>query len=95
MKKMTEESSYALRQLEDAVEDALQSDCTPEEIYGVIRSVSMRKMLYHKACARGANELLDLMNGVDNDIHDSKNWPDYTELPESKDPWGNIKATKR
>jgi|TARA_B100000035_G_scaffold204878_1_gene175172 hypothetical protein len=74
---MTEESSYALRQLEDAVEDALESDCTPDEIYSVIRTVARRKMLYYRACAKGAGNLLDLMNGLEN----RKNWVDYTELP--------------
>ena len=90
--------SYSLTNLEDAIEDALTSDCTPEEIYDTIRTTLRRNLTYHRICVRTANEVLRLVHGtehkdkvinlhekeLDESITDSSQWPDYTELPDNK-----------
>ena len=90
--------SYSLTNLEDAIEDALTSDCTPEEIYDTIRTTLRRNLTYHRICVRTANEVLRLVHGtehkdkvinlheqeLDESITDSSQWPDYTELPDDK-----------
>ena len=88
-------NSYALRGLADAVEDALQSDCTPDEILDCFISSIKKNLNYHKVCARHS-KVLDLLYGVDKKnnvveinagalsddyLTDPKKWIDYTELP--------------
>jgi len=87
-----------LTNLEDAVEDAITSDCTPEEIYDTIRTTLRRNLTYHRICVRTANEVLRLVHGTENkdkviSLHEreldesltnSDLWPDYTELPEER-----------
>ncbi len=94
--------SYSLTNLEDAVEDAITSDCTPEEIYDTIRTTLRRNLTYHRICVRTANEVLRLVHGtehkdkvinlhekeLDESLTDSSRWPDYTELPD--DDWRRI-----
>jgi len=94
--------SYSLSNLEDAVEDAITSDCTPEEIYDTIRTTLRRNLTYHRICVRTANEVLRLVHGtghkdkvislhekeLDESLTDSSKWPDYTELPD--DDWRRI-----
>ena len=57
--------SYSLDNLEDAVEDAITSDCTPEEIYDTIRTTLRRNLTYHRICVRTANEVLRLVHGTE------------------------------
>ena len=90
--------SYSLTNLEDAIEDAVSSDCTPEEIYESIRTSLRRTLTYHRICVRTANETLRLVHGthhrdkvislheheLDESLTDSGQWPDYTELPEKE-----------
>ena len=57
--------SYSLTNLEDAVEDAITSDCTPEEIYDTIRTTLRRNLTYHRVCVRTANEVLRLVHGTE------------------------------
>ena len=100
-----ENKSYALRNLEDALEDSLTSDCTPEEIYETIRTALRRNLTYHRICVRTTNEVLRLVHGtqnkdkvinlheteLDESLTDSNQWPDYTELPDDKnDEWRRI-----
>ena len=100
-----ENKSYALRNLEDALEDSLTSDCTPEEIYETIRTTLRRNLTYHRICVRTTNEVLRLVHGtqnkdkvinlheteLDESLTDSNQWPDYTELPDDKnDEWRRI-----
>ena len=94
--------SYSLSNLEDAVEDAITSDCSPEEIYDTIRTTLRRNLTYHRICVKTANELLRLVHGTDHkdkvvslhekeldeSLTDSSKWPDYTELPD--DDWRRI-----
>ena len=82
--------SYALRGLSDAVEDALQSDCTPEEIMDCFTTAIRKNLQYHKVCVRHAKEVLDLFYKIDRSqkvvnlnadtIESKKNWVDYTEM---------------
>ena len=84
--------SYALRGLSDAVEDALQSDCTPEEIMDCFTTAIKKNLQYHKVCVRHAKEVLDLFYKIDRShkvvnlnadaIEDKTNWVDYTEMPD-------------
>ena len=57
--------SYSLDNLECAVEDALSSDCTPEQVFNRIKLVAKRTANYHRICARDAQSLVDLLEGVD------------------------------
>ena len=57
--------SYSLTNLEDALEDAITSDCTPEEIYDTIRTTLRRNLTYHRICVRTANEVLRLVHGTE------------------------------
>jgi len=93
MEKMKEDyNSYSLRGLADAVEDALQSDCTPEDIIDCFLSTIKKNLNYHKVCARHSKEVLDLFYKIDRSnkvvnlnadaIHGNENWIDYTELPD-------------
>ena len=85
-------NSYSLRGLEDAVEDALQSDCTPEDIIDCFLSTIKKNLNYHKVCARHSKEVLDLFYKIDRStkvvnlnadmITNEANWVDYTELPD-------------
>ena len=85
--------SYSLTNLEDALEDAITSDCTPEEIYDTIRTTLRRNLTYHRVCVRTANEVLRLVHGTENknkviNLHEREldstitECPDYTELPD-------------
>ena len=90
--------SYSLTSLEYAIEDAITSDCTPEEIYDTIRTTLRRNLTYHRICVRTANEVLRLVHGtehkdkvinlhekeLDETLTDPSCWPDYTELPEKE-----------
>ena len=85
--------SYSLNNLEAALEDALSSDCTSEEIYETIRITLRRNLTYHRVCVRTANEVLRSINGINHkdkviSLHEREldvtltNFPDYTELPD-------------
>ena len=85
-------NSYSLRGLADAVEDALQSDCTPEDIIDCFLSTIKKNLNYHKVCARHSKEVLDLFYKIDRStkvvnlnadmVTNKANWVDYTELPD-------------
>ena len=59
------DQSYSLTNLEDAIEDAVSSDCTPEQIYEAIRTSLRRTLTYHRICVRTANEVLRLVHGTE------------------------------
>ena len=59
------DQSYSLTNLEDAIEDAVSSDCTPEQIYEAIRISLRRTLTYHRVCVRSANEVLRLVHGTE------------------------------
>ena len=54
--------SYSLTNLEDAVEDAITSDCTPEEIYDTIKSTVLKSIKFHSSCYKGGKELFELLS---------------------------------
>ena len=60
------DQSYSLTNLEYAIEDAVSSDCSPEEIYETIRTTLRRTQTYHRVCVRTANEVLRLVHGTEN-----------------------------
>ena len=60
------DQSYSLTNLEYAIEDAVSSDCTPEQIYEAIRTSLRRTLTYHRVCVRTANEVLRLVHGTEN-----------------------------
>ena len=59
------DQSYSLTNLEYAIEDAVSSDCTPEQIYEAIRTSLRRTLTYHRVCVRTANEVLRLVHGTE------------------------------
>ena len=90
---MVRETRNSLGNLEAALEDALSSDCTPEEIYETIRTTVRRNLTYHRVCVRTANEVLRSINGINHkdkviSLHEREldvtltDFPDYTELPD-------------
>ena len=89
-------SSYALKGLEDAIQDALNSDCTPEEIIDCFTTTIRKNIQYHRVCAKHSKQVLDMFNKIDRSekvvnlnadtsSHNKANWIDYTELPDRKD----------
>ena len=85
-------SSYALKGLEDAIQDALNSDCTPEEIIDCFSTTIRKNIQYHRVCAKHSKQVLDIFNKIDrsqkvvnlnaDSIPKKANWVDYTELPD-------------
>ena len=59
---MEESKSYALENLKAWVEEALDSDVTPDELYNTIRTTVVEKISYHNVCARHSKELLELLS---------------------------------
>ena len=64
---MTEESkSYSLSNLEDWLEDAINADTTPNEVYDSIVDTVKNNMRNHKACYDSSVKLLGLLRGNKN-----------------------------
>ena len=59
---MEETKSYALENLKAWVEEALDSDVTPDELYNTIRTTVVERMSYHNVCARHSKDLLELLS---------------------------------
>ena len=59
---MEETKSYALENLKAWVEEALDSDVTPDELYNTIRTTVVERITYHNVCARHSKELLELLS---------------------------------
>ena len=57
-------SSHALRGLADAVEDVLQSDCTPDEILDCFITIK-KNLNYHKVCAKHSKGSVRLIHKRD------------------------------
>ncbi len=61
---MSEESkSYSLTNLEEWVQDAINADTTPNEVYDSIVDTVKKNMRYHKACYDSSVKLLGLLRG--------------------------------
>jgi len=64
---MSEESkSYSLTNLEEWVQDAINADTTPNEVYDSIVDTVKKNMKYHKACYDSSVKLLGLLRGNKN-----------------------------
>ena len=64
---MSEESkSYSLTNLEEWVQDAVNADTTPQEVYDSIVDTVKKNMKYHKACYDSSVKLLSLLRGKKN-----------------------------
>ena len=61
---MEETKSYALENLKAWVEEALDSDVTPDELYNTIRTTVVERMSYHNVCARHSKDLLELLSNI-------------------------------
>ena len=69
----SDHKSYSLAMLEEWVEDALNSEATPKEIYDTIVNTIQRSANYHRACLNHSAKLLSLLedNVVVNDTADN------------------------
>ena len=64
---MSEESkSYSLTNLEEWLQDAINADTTPNEVYDSIVDTVKKNMRYHKACYDSSVKLLGLLRGNKN-----------------------------
>ena len=64
---MSEESkSYSLTNLEEWIQDAVNADTTPQEVYDSIVDTVKKNMRYHKACYDSSVKLLSLLRGKKN-----------------------------
>ena len=59
---MEDVKSYALDNLKAWVEEALDSDVTPDELYNTIRSTVVERITYHNICAKHSKEVLELLS---------------------------------
>ena len=59
--------NYSLEKLSELVQDALQTEATPKEIYDTIITTLKKEVSYHDVCKRQAQDVLNLMQ-TDNDI---------------------------
>jgi len=59
---MNQEKNYTLEQLSVWIEEALNSEATPEEIYNCIRSTIVGKITHHNIYLQDSRELLSLLS---------------------------------
>ena len=59
---MNQEKNYTLEQLSVWIEEALNSEATPEEIYNCIRSTIVSKITHHNIYLQDSRELLSLLS---------------------------------
>ena len=84
--------NYTLKNLEETLRDAVESEATPREVYDCIINELKRTSNYHRACLNSSTKVLSLFedNVEVNDALSSNvipfteksTWPDYTELPD-------------
>ena len=60
---MNQETNYTLENLKVWIEEALNSEATPEEIYNCIRSTIVSKITQHNIYTQHSRELLSLLSG--------------------------------
>ena len=75
-----EYKSYSIHHLEESIRDAMESECTPKEIYDIITKVVKDNMRYYKACYNDSVRLLALLRVNNNrniKVHDN---PEYVEV---------------
>ena len=54
---MSRSNHYSLQMIDDWITDAMQSDCTPDEIHETIVRCIRRNIRFHQACLRASKEL--------------------------------------
>ena len=57
------QQAYSLENLKDWVNDAIESECTPKEIYDSIIDTVKENRKYHKVCYDDSTKLLSLLRG--------------------------------
>ena len=57
------QQAYSLQNLKDWVNDAIESECTPKEIYDSIIDTVKENRKYHNACYDDGTKLLSLLRG--------------------------------
>ena len=57
------QQAYSLENLKDWVNDAIESECTPKEIYDSIIDTVKENRKYHKVCYDDGTKLLSLLRG--------------------------------
>ncbi len=82
--KMASEN-YSLNNLEEWIEDALESEASAEEVYDCIVNTIHRKVIYHQKCARDAQEVLDLLSYRSRKL--PKNVVKFEDVSRSPDQW--------
>ena len=60
---MDQDKNYTLEQLQLWIEESLESEATPEEIYNCIRSTISSKVAHHDIYLKHSKELLSLLSG--------------------------------
>jgi|TARA_A100001011_G_C14304947_1_gene842607 hypothetical protein len=58
-----EYKNYSLEKMSEFIQDALQTEATPIEIYNTIITTLKKEVDYHDVCKRQAQNILDLMQG--------------------------------
>tara|TARA_B100000287_G_scaffold411672_1_gene441361 strand:+ start:105 stop:416 length:312 start_codon:yes stop_codon:yes gene_type:complete len=88
--------NYSLNNLEEWIEDALESEALPEEIYDTIVNTIQRKIIYHKKVAKDCQEVLDLLSfrtrikyrdnvvKFEDVTHSKKDWDDFWKSEDFK-----------
>ena len=75
MMKNEEYVNYTLKNLEETLREALESEATPKEVYDAIVNEVERTCNYHRACLNTSSKVLSLLedNLVVNDAADGDN----------------------
>ena len=61
-----EYKAYSIKNVEEWLSDAMESGCTPNEIYSSMIDTVKKNMRYHKACYDDSIKLLALLRGNKN-----------------------------
>ena len=78
--------NYSLNNLEEWIEDALESEATPEEVYDTIVNTIHRKIIYHNKCMKDCQEVLDLLN-MKSRIKYRDNVISFSDVTHSRKDW--------
>tara|TARA_B100001287_G_C22232071_1_gene321975 strand:+ start:216 stop:458 length:243 start_codon:yes stop_codon:yes gene_type:complete len=57
------DKNYTLEQLEMWIDEAINSEATPEEIYNCVRSTIVQKITHHSIYLKNSKDLLTLLSG--------------------------------
>jgi hypothetical protein len=60
---MSNYKNYSLKHLSDCIQDCIQSEARPHEIYETIRNTVVETINYHEICLRDSKDLLSLLSG--------------------------------